>query len=190
MVPTEPFNDENIYTHIQVHKHTHTHTLSLILPWEDQCEWHRMTRLRGPDCAVMFNLINTHTHTHTHTHTLHRGLGYKSHRVFLFCPDFRVWPTHSSPGNCSSKNSSSQQQAVRCVAATPWPAGAFLRDGMFWNERGEGLTRPQAGPYGYTVAMRTAMGTNLADPGSFSSRFCAFQRTHRVQTLFGYFDSY
>ena len=48
------------------HIHTHTHTqVSLIPPWEDQCEWHRMTRMTGPDCAVMCNLINTHTHTHT-----------------------------------------------------------------------------------------------------------------------------
>ena len=38
--------------------HTHTHT-----PWEDQREWHRMTRMTRPDCAVMCNLINTHTHT-------------------------------------------------------------------------------------------------------------------------------
>ena len=29
-----------------------------------------MTRMTGPDSAVMCNLINTHTHTHTHTHTL------------------------------------------------------------------------------------------------------------------------
>ena len=37
--------------------------VSLIPPWEDQCEWHRMTRMTGPDCAVMCNyLINTHTH--------------------------------------------------------------------------------------------------------------------------------
>ena len=28
-----------------------------------------MTRMTGPDCAVMCNLINTHTHTHTHTQT-------------------------------------------------------------------------------------------------------------------------
>ena len=28
-----------------------------------------MTRMTGPDCVVMCNLINTHTHTHTHTHT-------------------------------------------------------------------------------------------------------------------------
>ena len=43
------------------HTHTHTHT-----PWEDQREWHRMTRMTRPDCAVMCNSINTHTHTHTH----------------------------------------------------------------------------------------------------------------------------
>ena len=41
--------------------HTHTYTY---IPWEDQCEWHRMTRMTGPDCAVMCNLITTHTHTH------------------------------------------------------------------------------------------------------------------------------
>ena len=41
---------------------THTH---MIPPWEDQCEWHRMTRMTRPDCAVMCNLINTHTHTHS-----------------------------------------------------------------------------------------------------------------------------
>ena len=41
--------------------HTYTHIqVSLIPPWEDQCEWHRMTRMTGPDCAViMCNLINT-----------------------------------------------------------------------------------------------------------------------------------
>ena len=39
------------------------------LAWEDQREWHIMTRMTGPDCAVMSNLINAHTHTHTHTHT-------------------------------------------------------------------------------------------------------------------------
>ena len=61
---------------MQFNKYTHTHTHSyvqfnkythLIPPWEDQREWHRMTRMTRPDCAVMCNLINTHTHTHTHT---------------------------------------------------------------------------------------------------------------------------
>ena len=37
--------------------------VSWMSPWEDQCEWQRMTinRMAGPDCAVMGNLINTHT---------------------------------------------------------------------------------------------------------------------------------
>ena len=39
--------------------------VSLIASWEDQCEWHRMTRMTGPDCAVMCNLINTQAHTYT-----------------------------------------------------------------------------------------------------------------------------
>ena len=51
--------------YVQFNKYTHT--VSLIPPREDQCEWHRMTRMTGPDCVVMCNLINTHTHTHTHT---------------------------------------------------------------------------------------------------------------------------
>ena len=44
---------------------THAHTHSLIPPREDQCEWHRITRMSGPDSAVMRNSINTHTLTHT-----------------------------------------------------------------------------------------------------------------------------
>ena len=50
------------------HTHTHTHTsvapdqkfslkVSLIPSWEDQCQWHRTTRMTGSDCAVMCNLI-------------------------------------------------------------------------------------------------------------------------------------
>ena len=58
--------DTHTHTHTHTQRHTHTYT-SLIPSGEDQCEWHRMTRMTGPDCAVMFNLINTHTHTHTHT---------------------------------------------------------------------------------------------------------------------------
>ena len=55
-----------------INTHTHTHTLTTTTtthtPWEDQCEWHRITGMTGPDCAVMCNLVNTHTHTHTHRH--------------------------------------------------------------------------------------------------------------------------
>ena len=36
-----------------------------------------MTRMTGPDCAVVCNLINTHTHTHTHTRLtgVRKGIG-------------------------------------------------------------------------------------------------------------------
>ena len=47
---------------------TYIHTY-MIPPWEDQCEWHRMTRMTGPDCAVMYNLINLHTYIHAYIHT-------------------------------------------------------------------------------------------------------------------------
>ena len=40
----------------------HTYLCVHTSPWEDQCEWHRMTRMAGPDCAVMCNLINIHTY--------------------------------------------------------------------------------------------------------------------------------
>ena len=52
--PVDPYSaicDD--HTYIQV---------SLIPPWEDQREWHRMTRMTRPDCAVMCNLINIHTY--------------------------------------------------------------------------------------------------------------------------------
>ena len=32
-----------------------------------------MTRMTGPDCVVMCNLINTHTHTHTHEDRIGEG---------------------------------------------------------------------------------------------------------------------
>ena len=54
--------------------HTYIHIVSLIPPWEDQREWHRMTRMTRPDCAVMCNLINIHTYIHTYTHALNTTL--------------------------------------------------------------------------------------------------------------------
>ena len=51
--------------YVQFNKYTYIHTY--IPPREDQCEWHRMTRMTGPDCVVMCNLINTCIHTYIHT---------------------------------------------------------------------------------------------------------------------------
>ena len=66
-----------IHTYIHIYIHTYIHTyiqtdrqtdrqtyiqVSLIPPWEDQRERHRMIRMTRPDCAVMCNLINIHTY--------------------------------------------------------------------------------------------------------------------------------
>ena len=67
----------NTYIHTYIHTYMcavmcnliNIHAYILIPPWEDQCEWHRMTRMRGPDCAVICNLINIHTYVHTYIHT-------------------------------------------------------------------------------------------------------------------------
>ena len=44
-----------------------------------------MTRMTGPDCVVMCNLINTHTHTHTKK-----------------CRKERVGPVAANPDNLES----------------------------------------------------------------------------------------
>ena len=50
---------------------------------------HRMTRMTGPDCAVMCNLISiidTHTHIRTQTHTVNQR---ETERILNGAP--RVW---------------------------------------------------------------------------------------------------
>ena len=44
--------------------HTHTSEVFVISIIDPPCEWHRVTRMTGPECAVMCNL-NTHTPTHS-----------------------------------------------------------------------------------------------------------------------------
>ena len=57
-------------------------------------------------------------------------------------------------------------------------AGAFSCDGTFWDVRGEGLTRQPMGLPGNTAAITTATSIDHVNSGSFSSRCCAFRRTH------------
>ena len=59
--PVDPYPGTLLYV-MTIHTY-----ISLIPPREDQCEWHRMTRMTGPDCVVMCNLINTYIHTYIHT---------------------------------------------------------------------------------------------------------------------------
>ena len=60
----------------------------------------------------------------------------------------------------------------------PRPAVFFSCDCMFWGERGGGYTRQPVGPSVDTAIMTTVLSTNRVDSRSFSSRSCAFRRTH------------
>ena len=59
----------------------------------------------------------------------------------------------------------------------PRLAGDFSYDCMFRSEREGGYTR-QVGPSVDTAIMTTVLSTNRVDSRSFSSRRCAFRRTH------------
>ena len=59
----------------------------------------------------------------------------------------------------------------------PRLAGDFSCDCMFRGEREGGYTR-QVGPSVDTAIMTTVLSTNRVDSRSFSSRRCAFRRTH------------
>ena len=94
--------------YVQFNKYTHTQ-VSLR---EDQCEWHRTTRMTGPDCAVMCNLkIHTHTHTFFTKHAeeitsctgrlqLHFGTVNTSQRWAMRCSQVLV--VHGLTGFCAS----------------------------------------------------------------------------------------
>ena len=56
---------------------------------------HRTTRMTGPDCAVMCNLINTHTHTHTTVRL--RGAREKGAMAFVECLEFSQEDTMEGP---------------------------------------------------------------------------------------------
>ena len=65
------------------------------------------------------------------------------------------------------------------VGASPQALGLvkdFSCDYIFWDERGGGLA--PVGPQVDTATIRTVLSTNRVDSGSFSSRCCAFRRTH------------
>ena len=68
----------------------------------------------------------------------------------------------------------------RCAVPqqAPRPAGDYSCGCMFWCERGGGHTRQPVGPSVDAAIMTTVLSTNRVDSRSFSSRNCAFRRTH------------
>ena len=128
-----------------------------------------MTRMTGPDCVVMCNLINTHTHTHTHTHTYTHIHTHTHTHIRLAFPLTLSLPSGFAPS------------ARLMVCASPralWLGGNFLCDSMFWDERGGGLTEQPVGPQVDTATITTVWSTDRVDSKSFSSRCWAFRRTH------------
>ena len=65
-IPLSPCVPENLVSRDGFSRPVPRQVSLMMPPWEDQCEWHRMTRMTGPDCVVMCNLINTPTHPHTY----------------------------------------------------------------------------------------------------------------------------
>ena len=84
-------------------------------------------------------------------------------------------PAPSSVAIGTAVANSSSWHAVPQQA--PRLAGDFSCDCMFRGEREGGYTR-QVGPSVDTAIMTTVLSTNRVDSGSFSSRRCAFRRTH------------
>ena len=68
---------------------------------------------------------------------------------------------------------------VVCVAPRAlWLVGYFACDFTFWGEKGGRLTGQPVGPQVDTATITTVMSKNSVESGSFSSRCCAFWRTH------------
>ena len=65
-----------------------------------------------------------------------------------------------------------------CFISGPMASGSFSCDCTFYDERGEGFTRQPVGPLADTSTMTTVMSTNRVDSWRFSSRCCAYRRTH------------
>ena len=75
-----------------------------------------MTRMTGPDCAVVCNLINSNTHTHTHTHTLQGGC--VQFNKYTNTPQ-REREKERDIGRLGWKEKKRGQDRVRSVAADP-----------------------------------------------------------------------
>ena len=103
--------------------------------------------------------FNKHTHTHTHTHTSIASAAFfclaLTYDLYQLIPDPRVVSIGTAVANSSG---------YTVLQRSPWSAGAFLRDGMFWEQSGGGLTRQPVythGPFGDTAITTAVMEHKL-----------------------------
>ena len=73
-----------------------------------------MTRMTGPDCAVMCNLLNTHTqHTHTHTHRKPRGAVAEDAGKYIYLSMYvRIYLQRGSRDSLSISFDASHQRSL------------------------------------------------------------------------------
>ena len=117
--------------------------------------------------------FNKYTHTHTQLKMLDvPAYTYECRSYSTTCIRLALPSTLSLP-------SAFVPSARLMVGASPRAQGfmrGFSCGCRFWDERGGGLT--PVGPQVDTATIRTVLGTTRVDSGSFSSRCCAFRRTH------------
>ena len=77
-----------------------------------------MTRMTGPDCAVMYNLINTHTHTHTHRNENRIGEGGREAKKRQK-PQNYCRRRAGNGGDTGGKRTKCRKERVGSVAANP-----------------------------------------------------------------------
>ena len=68
-----------------------------------------MTRMTGPDCVVMCNLINTHTHIHSHTHT---GTGTEARTVAEMETGTTITGTRIGLGRAEGRRKSARNHKI------------------------------------------------------------------------------
>ena len=83
-----------------------------------------------------------------------------------------------APGIVATETAVANSSRCAVSQQAPRPAGDCSCGCMFWGERGGGHTRQPVGPTVDAAIMTTVLSTNRVDSRSFSSRSCAFRRTH------------
>ena len=121
----------------------------------------------------MYNLINTHRNTHTHTKCwAFRRTHTSADPIRLLCIRLALPLTLSLP-------SGFVPSARLMVGASPQApracAGCFVL--LYFCDESEGGLTP-VGSQVNTATIRTILSTNRVGSGRFSSRCCAFRRTH------------
>ena len=107
----------------------------------------------------------------------HPGMNPAAFSCFALIYDDLCQPI-PAPGIVAIETAVANSSRCAVQQQAPRPAGDYSCGCMFWGERGGGHTRQPVGPSVDAAIMTTVLSTNRVDSRSFSSRNCAFRRTH------------